>query len=126
MRVVYVAPYAKSQAKELHGDAIDFAAAQPRPGIVQFEPFVGVAPRRYLDLFEAGKRKEDDGTVVEPVPSEALPKIQELGPDDLRPMIPEYRQREVLALDLLDEIFKTTGLGFRKEESGDGESRETK
>lgn len=126
MRVVYVAPYAKSQAKELHGDAIDFAAAEPREGAVQFEPFVGVAPRRYLDLFEAGRRKEEDGTVLELVPSEALPKIQEIGPADLRPTIPEYRQREVLALDLLDEIFTTTGLGFRREESGHGESRETK
>lgn len=124
MRVVYVAPYAKSQAKKLHGDAIDFAAANPRDGAVQFEPFVGVAPRRYLDLFEATRRKEEDGTVMEPVPSEASPKIQDEGPVDLQPEIPEYRQREVLALDLLDEVFETTGLGFREERSSNGESRE--
>ena len=111
-RVVYVAPYAKSQAKELHIDAIDFAAANPREDAVQFEPFVGVAPRRYLDLFEASKRKADDGTVLVPVPSEASLNIPDVELDDLRPKIPSYRQREALAIDLLNEEFDRTGLRF--------------
>lgn len=117
-RVVYVAPYAKSLAKELHGDAIDVASATPREGAVQFEPFVGVAPRRYLDLFEAGTRKEADGTVVRHIPSEAVPKIPDVEPDDLRPAYPEYRQREDLALDLLKEVFEKTGLAFQPDEGG--------
>jgi len=113
MRVVYVSPYSKSQAKELHGDAIDFAAAEPREGAVQFEPFVGVAPRRYLDLFEAASRKDDDGKVVRHVPSEASLNIPNVELDDLQPEIPGYRQREALALDLLNEVFDTTGLRIR-------------
>jgi cytidine/deoxycytidylate deaminase-like protein len=123
MRVVYVSPYAKSQAKELHSDAIDFAAAATRPGAVQFEPFVGVAPRRYLDLFEADRRKQEDGIVVEHVPSEASLSIPDVELDDLRPEIPGYRQRETLALDFLKEISETSGLGFRESEGeDDGES----
>jgi cytidine deaminase len=113
MRVVYVSPYSKSQAKELHGDAIDFAAAEPRDDAVQFEPFVGVAPRRYLDLFEAASRKHEDGKVVRHVPSEASLNIPDVELDDLQPEIPSYRQREALALDLLNEIFDTTDLRIR-------------
>jgi cytidine deaminase len=121
MRVVYVSPYAKSQAKELHSDAVDFAAATPREGAVQFEPFVGVAPRRYLDLFAASRRKDEDGNVIEPVPSEAILSIPDVELEDLRPEIPGYRQRETLALDFLKEIFETSGLGSHDEKGkGDG------
>ncbi|HKH65370.1 MAG TPA: deaminase [Solirubrobacterales bacterium] len=120
MRVVYVAPYAKSQAKELHADAIDFAEANPRKEAVQFEPFVGVAPRRYLELFEAANRKEDDGTVVDPVPSEADLNIPDIEPEDLQQEIPSYRQRETIALDLVGDRFDKTGLQFEeKENEGD-------
>jgi hypothetical protein len=55
-RVVYVEPYPKSQAQILHGDAIEVAATPSAPGSavdqkVFFEPFVGVGPRRFSDLF---------------------------------------------------------------------------
>lgn len=119
MRVVYVSPYAKSQAKELHSDAVDFAAAAPREGAVQFEPFVGVAPRRYLDLFAAIRRKDDEGHVIQPIPSEAILSIPDVELDDLRPEIPGYRQRETLALDFLKEVLETSGLGSRDEKGED-------
>jgi deoxycytidylate deaminase len=122
MRVVYVAPYAKSQARELHADAIDFAEANPRKEAVQFEPFVGVAPRRYLELFEAANRKEDDGTVVDPVPSEATLNIPDIEPEDLQQEIPSYRQRETIALDLVGDRFDKTSLRFEEKE-GDGSGK---
>jgi deoxycytidylate deaminase len=53
-RVVYVEPYAKSRAIELHDDAItlDESAIDDGPnGKVKFLPFIGVAARRYVDLF---------------------------------------------------------------------------
>lgn len=52
-RVVYVEPYEKSKAIELHGDAIvqGFSEAGDNVGKVAFEPFVGVGPRRFFDLF---------------------------------------------------------------------------
>jgi len=115
-RVVYVAPYAKSLAKVLHGDAIDVASQEPRDGAVRFEPFVGVAPRRYLDLFEAGKRKEHDGRIIGFVPSDAKPRIMDLEPDDLRPREERYTQREELALELLGEVMQGTGVALRQAE----------
>jgi len=58
-RVVYIEPYVKSQAVQLHGDAIiSDDHGDPGPddldlsgGKVVFEPFVGIGPRRYFDLF---------------------------------------------------------------------------
>ena len=57
-RVVYIEPYPKSLARDLHSDAITIDEDR-RPcgggpvskGKVNFEAFVGVAPRRYADLF---------------------------------------------------------------------------
>jgi deoxycytidylate deaminase len=53
-RVVYVEPYPKSKALEFHPDSA-FAgfesARQEGNNRVVFEPFVGVGPRRFFDLF---------------------------------------------------------------------------
>jgi deoxycytidylate deaminase len=52
-RVVFVEPYSKSKALEFHGDSIVYtdseAGADDRK--VRFEPFVGVGPRRFFELF---------------------------------------------------------------------------
>jgi len=58
-RVVYVEPYPKSRAGHLHGDAIQVDAQKPVPGLVVFEPFVGIAPRQYQDIFDARDRRKD-------------------------------------------------------------------
>jgi len=53
-RVLYVEPYAKSRAVELHDDAItvDDDAVDDGPAAkVKFMPFIGVTARRYVDLF---------------------------------------------------------------------------
>jgi deoxycytidylate deaminase len=65
-RVVYIEPYPKSRALELHRDAIfgyDDTNA-PRcgnddcgdPHAVRFEPFLGVGPHRFVDLFSMTTR----------------------------------------------------------------------
>lgn len=51
-RVVYVEPYPKSQAKKLFDDSITLEKA--KRGKVRFEPFVGLGPRRFIDLFSIG------------------------------------------------------------------------
>lgn len=58
-RVVYVEPYPKSRARHLHGDAIQVDAQKPVPGLVVFEPFVGIAPRQYQDIFDARDQRKD-------------------------------------------------------------------
>jgi cytidine deaminase len=62
-RVVFIEPYPKSLAEQLHGDAI--AVDDPHRGnpTVDFEHFAGVAPVNYFALFKnVGKRKERDGS----------------------------------------------------------------
>jgi deoxycytidylate deaminase len=70
-RVVYIEPYAKSKAAELHNDSISVGINVKDEGRVCFEPFVGVGPTRFLELFciksRAGsslKRKRKDGSVT--------------------------------------------------------------
>jgi len=69
-RVVFIEPYYKSKALEFHDDSITLGFDGQQP-MVKFEPFIGVGPRRFFDLFSmklsAGyniKRKEESGEVV--------------------------------------------------------------
>jgi deoxycytidylate deaminase len=74
-RVVYVEPYPKSRALDLHSESIELKTSQDSPGSenrVIFEPFTGVGARRFLDLFSMAlgsgskiKRKDKDGNTVE-------------------------------------------------------------
>jgi hypothetical protein len=53
-KLVYIEPYPKSKAKDLHSDAICFDEEEAmKSGKIPFVPFVGVGPRRYLDLFSS-------------------------------------------------------------------------
>jgi deoxycytidylate deaminase len=47
-RVVFIEPYPKSRALQLHDDSL---SEQKIAGKVQLQPFVGVGPRRYVELF---------------------------------------------------------------------------
>jgi cytidine deaminase len=63
-RVVYIEPYAKSLASQFHDDSI--AVERVSDGtkchkLVSFEPFVGIAPLRYMELFSMTRRKGPDG-----------------------------------------------------------------
>lgn len=61
-RVVYIEPYPKSYAEQLHHDAIIVGRSKSTERVV-FEPFIGISPYRYRDLFAREKRrKEDDGS----------------------------------------------------------------
>lgn len=56
-RVVYIEPYPKSLALDLHSDAVEFAddtrqlSRSSGRKKVQLKAFVGVGPRRFIDLF---------------------------------------------------------------------------
>jgi cytidine/deoxycytidylate deaminase-like protein len=89
-KVVYIELYPKSLAPELYLDSI--VVDQPKSqqtlggaeamGYVPFEPFVGIAPRQYLDLFTMGERKTRTGDVVSPNKATAKPLFaKELPPD---------------------------------------------
>ncbi len=104
-RVVFIEPYPKSQAGQLHKDAIrlDHSGKIKGKSRIPFDPFVGIGPRRYADLFAAKlasgftiERKDDDGLVVEWSEGGASLRVP------LQPI--SYLQREQLAADEMDRI----------------------
>jgi deoxycytidylate deaminase len=64
-KVMFLEPYQKSLAYELHSDSIQIEGNDRGPYVhfpaVRFEHFNGVTPRRYREFFERGRRKSDDG-----------------------------------------------------------------
>jgi deoxycytidylate deaminase len=57
-RVVYIEPYPKSMAQRLYPEAIYTDGQSAVGGQVKFEPFLGIAPGRYSDLFSMGGRRK--------------------------------------------------------------------
>ncbi|HYX37504.1 MAG TPA: deaminase [Oligoflexus sp.] len=67
-RVVYIEPYGKSKAASLHADSISLQFDSVVKDRVCFQPFFGVGPRRFWDLFSLHmstgnelERKDPDG-----------------------------------------------------------------
>jgi Deoxycytidylate deaminase len=89
-RVVYIEPYPKSLASMLHLDAIATDAAPATHGQVEFAPFVGVAPRRFMELFTMPRRKTDDGRAIAWNAASAEPRLAD---NDLTYLL---REREEL------------------------------
>ena len=87
-RVVYIEPYEKSKASEFHQDSVVFGTGNQDNGKVRFEPFIGIGPRRFFDLFSMNLstgydivRKNgasDTGEKVPWKPQEARPRVQML------------------------------------------------
>ena len=108
-RVVYIEPYPKSMASVLHKDAIELTGTREfSRGIgkkrIPFEPFVGIGPRRFYDLFSMKlssgsrlRRKDSSGRVLRWRRDEARPRVQ---------MLPtSYMQRErVIASRFLAKV----------------------
>jgi deoxycytidylate deaminase len=107
-KVVFLEPYPKSLASDLHSDSIriegiDRAKYSEYPA-VDFEHFYGVTPRRYRELFERGKRKSDDGVFQKYIGGIARPYINM--------KFPFYERLETTvveqSLKILTEIEKPT------------------
>jgi deoxycytidylate deaminase len=92
-RVIYLEPYPKSYARELHQDSIEVEGADGSKR-VNFAPFIGISPYRYRDLFEKGRRKYAGSA-------------QQWNRGEKRPMIevyhPSYFRAEVEVVNLLKE-----------------------
>lgn len=76
-KVVFLEPYPKSYAQKLHSDSITFDKEEL--GKVLFQPFVGISPRRYRDLFEKKKRKDSKGRAQKWNFGHAAPMIEDRG-----------------------------------------------
>lgn len=69
----YIEPYRKSLATRLHKDALtEKIDDTTKVRLIQFD---GVAPRRFIDLFEAGSRKQD-GVLTLPQSPRSIPATQ--------------------------------------------------
>ena len=79
-KVVYIDPYPKSLAKELFKDSIS-VDGEVKDKTVEFKPFVGISPRRYLELFEMSKRKDSKtGKIKKWWEDKADPRFEETKP----------------------------------------------
>jgi deoxycytidylate deaminase len=119
-RVIYIEPYAKSRAEDLHDDAILVEEKALRPNRnskwrVPFTHFVGIGPRRYFDLFSLNLSsghelvRKSNGRKLSLNLPQAWPRI---------PLSHfTYIQREILAIEDLDILPKQLDM-FPTEEDG--------
>jgi hypothetical protein len=78
-KVVFLEPYPKSHAKDMHADSITFSPADQESKVL-FEPFIGISPRRYRDIFEKKKRKNSDGKAQLWAQGKAIPRVEDKSP----------------------------------------------
>jgi deoxycytidylate deaminase len=102
-KVVFLEPYPKSLASDLHADAIlgesgERGKYQNYPS-VKFEHFFGISPRRYRELFERGSRKIN-GEFVEYISGVKRPII------DFN--VPAYQQTEAFIIERSTDIITQT------------------
>lgn len=103
--VIYVEPYHKSLAIPLYSDFIQVDGASEQDNKVKFRAFVGVAPRRYLGLFEKGERKDGDGKVIAWINTEANPRFYEPSR--------HYLLRESEAVELIGKNLQDKGVKLK-------------
>lgn len=75
-KVFFLEPYPKSYAKELHNDSITFSETEADTKVL-FQPFIGISPRRYRDIFEKKKRKNKLGKAQTWKEEEPYPCIED-------------------------------------------------
>jgi deoxycytidylate deaminase len=102
-KVVYVEPYPKSKAADFHDDSITLIPSEA--GKVVFEPFVGVGPRSFFNLFSLNlgtgyeiARKTKDGKPVEWDEQHATLRMQ---------MLPtSYIERESITTNKVNQLLE--------------------
>jgi deoxycytidylate deaminase len=77
-QVMYIEPYPKSLAKELYDQSIRVDRDSTADAdAVEFKPFVGIAPRRYLEFFAMPRRKDSRDHVIQWTPARAQPRVKQ-------------------------------------------------
>lgn len=80
--VFFIEPYPKSKALELWKDSMTLKNHKTEPNKLNFNPFVGVGPRSFLDLFSISQGygceiiRKDKGKVIEWKPENAVLRLQ--------------------------------------------------
>lgn len=77
--VFFIEPYEKSRTGDLFSDSISIEPSEPSSKLVNFHAFVGVAPRRYMDFFQASApRKNGDGTIIGEEKIAKFPRVKRI------------------------------------------------
>jgi cytidine deaminase len=104
-RLVFIEPYPKSRAFELHGDSIALEADADDRNHVSFNSFVGVSPQQYFSLFSVGDLARKEGS-----------KVKKWRPEDASPKLTEtpfaYLSRESEALGTFDKLLQRSNLNL--------------
>lgn len=99
--VVYIEPYPKSYAQELHSDSISANGVQDDEKVA-FRQFVGVGPRRFIDLFSMYL---SSGRKLKRKSPEGVAQWNRRSAELRVPMTPlSYLEAEVLLVSELNEI----------------------
>jgi tRNA(Arg) A34 adenosine deaminase TadA len=107
-KVYFIEPYPKSKALDFHSDSIKMGIDNSSSEQIHtyFQPFIGVGPRKFFDLFSMGygsgrstKRKDSNGNALTFDPKSSKPKVQ------LFPI--SYLEREERSRRSFDELLKT-------------------
>ena len=121
-RVVYIEPYPKSKAAELHDDAINIseeARTNSSPSKIPFVPFVGISPRKYAELFtikpmygkEVDRKLKGSGKAISWRRSNTNLRLQ---------MTPfPYIEREQLALKQITDVLEKQRLRTEMQLNGE-------
>jgi deoxycytidylate deaminase len=114
-RVVYIEPYPKSMAKELYERSISVDDDDADNNSIKFQPFIGVSPRKYIALFERGKRKDKKGYCLEWNAASAVAKFTD--------MFVTYVEAETIHVAFLsdnkDKLGMDSSTGSQQEENDD-------
>lgn len=106
-RVYYIEPYPKSLAAELYPGSVLVEGAGGADARVRFDPFIGIAPRRYTDFFEMQEERKDRmGRVLNWDPRAASPRVLESSPFSV---LREEREAEDFAAQLSVVGLQLTG-----------------
>ena len=88
-RVEYIEPFPKSHALNLHGDALQVDSECEDGRKVAFQPFVGIAPSRYADLFRMTRRRDEQGGIRRWNWADAVPRYPKTWPAVTYPLAEE-------------------------------------
>ncbi|MEM7666384.1 MAG: anti-phage dCTP deaminase [Pseudomonadota bacterium] len=108
-RVVYIEPYPKSMTGELFNREIvlddEDGEREPIEGSVTFEPFNGVAPRFFQEVFSAPKRKDENGYTIKYNNYQAQPRFTNLSTSHLsREAVLSAQIARISKIKTIDEI----------------------
>lgn len=104
-KVVFIEPYPKSLTTELYSDSIVVDNPKAKDSFVHFVPFVGVAPRQFMTLFDASQiERKNNGELLEWSSQTSKPRTSD------SPQAYIFKERKRLAfIEASDRQLQTTG-----------------